>query len=646
MATAVIATVTAIEGTAYARSAEGELRELRVGDELRQGETLVTPEGSSVELESAEGEAMVVAQAEELAISADMLTRLAASADEAAVREATLDEVIAALDGDGDLSEVLDAPAAGGDAGTNAGSSFIRLARISEETPEFSGLRDASGADASAFVEQGEPIIGADLRPDEATTPEEQPVTIPVLDNDDFVEGAIVSAVSVPQNGAASINEDGTVTYTPDPGFTGQDTFTYTAITPDGNVTGTTTVTVDVTPTSEPPPPPPELPALSIGDAVVIEGDTAEVTVTLSSPSDSTVTVSFASADGTATVVGGDYDPVSGTLSFAPGETGKTILVQTNSDDLEEGTEFLNLELTAPDNAVIADGAGIVEITDDFTPAPPSISIDDVTVTEGQAAQFTLTLSNPVDSPVTVAFATADGSAVSGADYDPNSGTVTFAPGSTTATVTVQTNEDDLAEGTENAFVNLSNPGGATIADGTGTLTITDGSEPPPPPPQELPTLAIGDSTVVEGDTAEVTVTLSSPSDSTVTVSFASADGTATVVGGDYDPVGGTLSFAPGETGKTILVQTNSDDLEEGNENALLNLNSPVGATIADGTGTITIIDGSEPPPPPPDNDPPVAIDDAASTAEDTAVTFSITGNDSDPDGSIDPATVVVTGGP
>ncbi|HBO12521.1 MAG TPA: hypothetical protein DD491_07030, partial [Halieaceae bacterium] len=257
MAAAAIATVTAIEGTAYARNAEGELRELRVGDQLRQGETLVTPEGSRVELELADGEAIAIAGIPEVSIDADMLAELAAGADEAALRDETLDDVIAALEGDGDLSEVLEATAAGAGAdGTNAGSSFIRLARISEDTPEFSGLRDASGTEATAFVEQGEPIIGAELEPDAATTPEEQPVTIAVLDNDDYVEGAIVSAVSAPQNGVASINADGTVTYKTNPGFTGQDTFTYTSITPDGNVTGTTTVTVDVTPTSEPPPPP------------------------------------------------------------------------------------------------------------------------------------------------------------------------------------------------------------------------------------------------------------------------------------------------------------------------------------------------------------------------------------------------------
>ncbi|HAN29910.1 MAG TPA: hypothetical protein DCP75_19760, partial [Haliea salexigens] len=77
----------------------------------------------------------------------------------------------------------------------------------------------------------------------------------------------------------------------------------------------------------------------------------------------------------------------------------------------------------------------MVTILDGFTPV---ISINDVTVTEGQTAQVTLSLSGPSDQPVSVQFATADDSAtVIGGDYDPASGTVTFAPGTTTATVLV-----------------------------------------------------------------------------------------------------------------------------------------------------------------------------------------------------------------
>ncbi|MEQ8264946.1 retention module-containing protein, partial [Pseudohaliea sp.] len=258
MAAAAIATVTAIEGTAYARNAEGELRELRVGDQLRQGETLVTPEGSRVELELVDGQALAIADVPEVRMDADMLAELAAGADEAALRDATLDDVIAALEGDGDLSEVLEATAAGAGAdGTNAGSSFIRLARISEDTPEFSGLRSASNPDENLFVEQAEQINGADASPDSGETPRDTPITIPVLVNDNFVEGAVVTAVSNPANGTATINADGTVTYTPSDGFTGLDTFTYTVVTPDGNVSDSAAVTIDVTAVEPEPAPEP-----------------------------------------------------------------------------------------------------------------------------------------------------------------------------------------------------------------------------------------------------------------------------------------------------------------------------------------------------------------------------------------------------
>ncbi|KGE03119.1 retention module-containing protein [Pseudohaliea rubra] len=616
MATAAIATVTAIEGTAYARNAEGELRQLRVGDQLRQGETLVTPEGSNVELDLADGQQIAIADVPEVTMDSDMLAEFAASADEAALRDDTLDEVIAALEGDGDLSEILEATAAGAGAdGTNAGSTFIRLSRIAEDTPEFSGIVAASGLDANAVVDQGEPIIGAELQPDEATTPEEQPVTIAVLDNDDYVEGAIVSAVSAPDNGVATINDDGTVTYKPNPGFTGQDTFTYTSITPDGNVTGTTTVTVDVTPTSEPPPPPPppELPTFAITDVTVVEGDLAEVTVTLSSTSENTVTVSFASSDGTATAVSGDYDPASGTLTFAPGVTEQTILVQTNPDDLEEGTEFLNLELTGPTNAVIGDGNGIVEITDDFTPVPPTISIDEVTVAEGDVAELTLTLSAASGEAVSVDFATADDTAtVIGGDYDPETGTVTFAPGTTTATVLVQTNTDELLEATERGFVNLSNPVNATLDNDQGIFNIVDGNEPPPPPPPppppgNEPPVAQGDSAET-GENTPVDINIlgndADPDGSlvpgSVVIITQPENGTVTV-----DPVTGEVTYTPDQnySGTDAFTYTVQDDdgatsntatvsvvVNEGRNVAQFTDNwvNGVEYTTFDGTGAVT----------------------------------------------------------
>jgi hypothetical protein len=504
MALPVIATIAAIDGTAYARNAEGELRELRVGDPLRQGETLVTPEGSSVELELVDGQLLVIAELPELTLDQDMLAGDAARAEEASVDQGTLDALITALDGGNDLAAVLEPTAAGSD-GTNAGSTFVRLGRIVEHTPEFSSLRDASGADATVFVEQAEPIPGAQLQPDSATTPEAQPVTIAVLDNDDYVEGAVISALGTPANGVATINEDGTVTYKPNPGFTGEDSFTYTTLTPDGTVTGTTTVNITVTPDAAPPAPiePPvpapapdpvepapepapeaPLPVIALGDSTVLEGNIAQVTVTLSAASADTVTVSFASADDTATAVGGDYDPVSGTLTFAPGETEKTVLVQTNTDDLVEGTEFLNLELTAPAGAVISDGTGVIEITDGTVPEtptppappapPPPPPENEPPVTQGDSAQTGE--NTPVDINILGNDADPDGSLVPGSVAiitQPENGTVTVDPVTGEVTYT----PDQNYSGTDSFTYTVQDDDGATSNTATVALVVNEGRE-------------------------------------------------------------------------------------------------------------------------------------------------------------------------
>src|SRR5436190_785039 len=108
---------------------------------------------------------------------------------------------------------------------------------------------------------------------------------------------------------------------------------------------------------------------------------------------------------------------------------------------------------------------------------------------------------------------------------------------------------DTINEPNETFVVNLSNPSNATIADGQGRATILN-DDPAPP------SLAINDVTVNEGNSgvtsATFTVTLSASSTQTVTVNFASADGTAKAATKDYTAVSGTLTFAPGVTSKTI----------------------------------------------------------------------------------------------
>ncbi|MDX1733426.1 MAG: retention module-containing protein, partial [Halioglobus sp.] len=305
MANEIIATVASIDGMAFARAADGATRELRAGDQLREGEVLLTPDGSKVQLTLSDGSPLLVSDIAEMAIDRDMVAQYAAGRDQSAVEDESVRDVLAALERGDDLSEVLDPPAAGATDPASEGHSFVRLARILEVTDEFHGVVAPLAAEPELPLTPN--LIPVDAIDDTAITEVGQPVLIDVEANDNFLEGSRVDAVTQPDNGSVVINADDTVTYTPNPGFAGTDTFTYTAVSPDGNGSDTATVTVEVVGEGEIPP------TIAIGDDTVVEGNVATVTVTLSAPSDEPVTVAFTTADGSATVSGGDYNPVDGT---------------------------------------------------------------------------------------------------------------------------------------------------------------------------------------------------------------------------------------------------------------------------------------------------------------------------------------------
>jgi hypothetical protein len=232
-------------------------------------------------------------------------------------------------------------------------------------------------------------------------------------------------------------------------------------------------------------------PTLSVADASVNEGNagtsTATFTVTLSAAAAGAVTVNYATADGTATA-GSDYTASSGTLTFAAGQTTKTVAVTVSGDTTVEPNETFVVNLSGASGATIADAQAQGTITnDDVAPPPPlpTLSIDDVSVTEGNAgttaATFTVTLSAAAASAVTVSYATADGTATAGGDYAAASGTLTFAPGDTAKTVTINVNGDTTVESTETFTVGLSAPAGATIAKASGVGTVTNDDVAPPP---------------------------------------------------------------------------------------------------------------------------------------------------------------------
>ena len=214
-------------------------------------------------------------------------------------------------------------------------------------------------------------------------------------------------------------------------------------------------------------------PALTIADAEVAEGD-GEITftMTLNIASSKTVTVDWATADGTATQ-GADYAETTGTLRFDALETEQTITVPLLDDALDEADETFTVALTNAANATLDDAEATGTITDnDETPA---LTIADAEAAEGdREITFAVTLGAASSLEVMVDWTTADGTATADADYAAAEGRLTFAPGQTEATLAVVVFNDALDEGDETLTIALSNPTNATIANGTATGTITD----------------------------------------------------------------------------------------------------------------------------------------------------------------------------
>ena len=223
------------------------------------------------------------------------------------------------------------------------------------------------------------------------------------------------------------------------------------------------------------------LPGLSINDVTLAEGNSgstfANFTVSLSAPSANSVTVNYATSNGSASA-GSDYTAASGTITFAPGETTKPISVEIFGDTSVEGNETFNVTLTSPTNATISDNSGLGTINNDDAAPAVSLSINDVTLSEGNSgstfANFTVNLSAPSANSVTVNYATSNGSASAGSDYTAASGTLTFAPGETTKPISIQVFGDTSVEGNETFDVVLSGATNASISDSSGLGTINN----------------------------------------------------------------------------------------------------------------------------------------------------------------------------
>ena len=328
-------------------------------------------------------------------------------------------------------------------------------------------------------------------------------------------------------------------------------------------------------------------PTLAINDVTLNEGNAGTTsytfTVTLSAAAGSAITVDYATEDGSA-LAGSDYAATTGTLTFNPGQTSKTITLSVVGDTMPEGHETFSVGLFNAVGATIVDPQGLGSIRNDDT----AITIMDVTQNEGAggttACNFMVMLSHASDLTVAVDFATADGTASAPGDYASAGGTLAFNPGEIVKSITINVVGDLIYEPTESFTVNLSNAVNALVADGQAIGTISNDDA--------QPAIAINDVAMMEGNTGTTnfvfTVTLSNPSAQAVTVNYATANGTA-MAPGDYTAASGTLTFNPGEVSKTITIAVVADTVFESNETFVINLSGASGATIADAQGQGTI---------------------------------------------------------
>jgi chitinase len=340
---------------------------------------------------------------------------------------------------------------------------------------------------------------------------------------------------------------------------------------------------------------PPQPATLSINDVSVPEGGGPAVfTVTRSGDLSGTATVSCVQGQGgSAAPPGGglgstDYSPPNNPLTFNPGVATRTLNVTVNQDESVENDETFFVELTGASGATISDAIGQGTIVDDDE---YGLKVSDANVTEGNSGTKVMTFSVLRIPPgprggSAVTYTVVGGTATAGTDFiAPPPTFLVFNTNQFTKSISITINGDTEGEGDETFQINLSGPEQAVITDGSGTGTILNDDS----------SLSISDASIAEGPKDSTrnlvfTVVRNGSSNGAASVNWATSNVTAQV-GTDYVGVPSTpLSFASGETSRTVTVTILGDDTPEPNETFHVTLSGATGAVISNGTavGTIT----------------------------------------------------------
>jgi hypothetical protein len=324
------------------------------------------------------------------------------------------------------------------------------------------------------------------------------------------------------------------------------------------------------------------------GGREVTEGATrVALEIKLSEPLTTRASVAFSTGRSTAQLRS-DYtlSPpyAANRITFLPGETSKTIFVDIKSDILREPTERVHVSLGAPFNCRLGAARTTVTILDDDSYTVALIGPVG-NVAEGSAAAFQIQLSSPATKAELFRISAIGETAKSGVDFSQFSNRLITVPkGATSTAFSVPILLDATRENDETFLVRVNAALQGTPLPRPVRATISEAIP---------PKVSISDATVTEGNSGNTsvifTVSLSEATSKTVTVAYSTADGSATASDQDYVPISGTLSFAPGETSKSIPVLVRGDTKAEENEAFSLRLSAPVNGTLARQSGEATI---------------------------------------------------------
>ena len=313
------------------------------------------------------------------------------------------------------------------------------------------------------------------------------------------------------------------------------------------------------------------------------------------------------------------YTAVSGTSFSAPHVSGGMALLKSafgnaTVSELESAIQATAVDQGAagPDNDT---GFGLLDLMAAYTwldenagsPGPGTVQFSSASygVDENTGGIMVTVMRSGGDAgQVTVDYATADGTALAGEDYQGNAGTLTFLDGETSRTFTVTILDDAVHEADESLTLTLGNPGGGAVLGSPTSAVLTILDNDPAPQPGSLSLGATGYTVAEAGGSVTVTVSRGGGSDGPVTVDYMTSDGSA-VAGDDYVSASGTLTFVDGDTSESFTVTILDDALAEGDEGLTVSLANPTGGAAlgSPGAASVTIVDDDSSGPPDADGD-------------------------------------------